>query len=201
MQTCKNNENCILNDVSNNYEKRLIKTISPVIKGIKSSEIISLPKNEENIESKLELLTNLYNRCYKIEGKVIPYSNNSIKVFIYNKSSLEKILHKKNIKKFLASYGYSMECTTEDYLNILYKKISRGSIPSEIGIFLGYPLKDVMGFMGINNLPLTKVNYWRIYGNADISDKLFNNIQKVKLSTEKLLTYKTPQQVLELLLN
>ncbi|GKX28384.1 hypothetical protein SH1V18_08640 [Vallitalea longa] len=200
MRTCINNKECIFNNVCSDYEKRLLKTISPVIKGIKPAEIISIPKNEDNMKGKLKLLISLINRCDKIKGKVINYSTKSYKVFIYNEISLEKILLRKNIVNFLAMCGYSTNYLLNDYLNGLYTKISKGQIPDEIGIFLGYPLKDVMGFMGVVNLPLTKVNYWRIYGDANISDKLFDNIQKVKQHTERLLIHKTPQQVFELLI-
>lgn len=201
MRTCINNKECILNHVCNDYEKRLVKTISPVINGIKPAEIISLPKKEEDVQGKLKLLTNMYNRCSKIKGEIINYSSKSIKVFIYNEYALKNILHKKNIINFLATCGYSPSYSLNDYLNKLFAKISMGQIPDEIGIFLGYPLKDVMGFMGVVNLPLTKVNYWRIYGDANISDKLYDNIQRVKHHTEKLLTHKTPQQVFELLIS
>ncbi|QUH28864.1 DUF3793 family protein [Vallitalea guaymasensis] len=201
MRTCKNNKECILNHVCNDYEKRLLKTISPVIKGIKPAEIISLPKSEENVRGKLKLLTTMYNNCSKIKGEIINYSSKSIKIFIYNEYALQKILHKKNIRNFLATCGYSPSYSLEDCLEKLFSRISMGKIPDEIGIFLGYPLKDVMGFMGVVNLPLTKVNYWRIYGDANISDRLYDNIQKVKHHTEKLLVHKTPQQVFELLIS
>jgi hypothetical protein len=201
MRTCKNNKKCILNNVCNDYEKRLLKTISPVIKGIKPAEIISLPKSEEDVEYKLKILTNMYRICDKIQGEIINYSSKSIKVFIYNEYALQNILHRKNIRNFLATCGYSLSYSLEDYLKELFAKISMGQIPDEIGIFLGYPLKDVMGFMGVINLPLTKVNYWRIYGDSNISDKLYDNIQKVKRHTEKLLLHKTPQQVFESLIS
>ncbi|WP_339366031.1 hypothetical protein, partial [Vallitalea maricola] len=71
MRTCQNNKECILNHVCNDYEKRLLKTISPVIKGIKPAEIISLPKSEENVRGKLKLLTTMYNKCNKIKGEII----------------------------------------------------------------------------------------------------------------------------------
>lgn len=200
MRTCINDKECIFNNICSNYQKRLLKTISPVIKGIKPAEIISIPKIENNMQDKLELLRSMIKRCDRIEGKVIDYSNKSYKVFIYNENSLENILHRKNIKKFLAKYGYNINYCLQDYLDTLYTKICKGEIPDEIGIFLGYPLKDVMGFMGVSDLPLTKINYWRIYGDANISDKLYDNIQKVKQNTEKLLIYKTPQQVFELLI-
>ncbi|SHK60846.1 Protein of unknown function [Tepidibacter formicigenes DSM 15518] len=51
--------------------------------------------------------------------------------------------------------------------------MKNGSIPDEIGVFLGYPLKDVMGFIGHPSLKLTKIKGWRVYGDSRLSDKRY----------------------------
>ena len=42
-------------------------------------------------------------------------------------------------------------------------------LPHEVGVFIGYPLKDVAGFM--QRIPATPVRHgaWRVYGGADES--------------------------------
>lgn len=40
-----------------------------------------------------------------------------------------------------------------------------GAIPHEIGFGLGYPCKDVLGFMGLVSLDQTAECGWRVYGN------------------------------------
>jgi hypothetical protein len=38
------------------------------------------------------------------------------------------------------------------------------AIPHEIGLALGYPAKDVLGYMGLQQLDFTACCGWRVYG-------------------------------------
>jgi hypothetical protein len=76
--------------------------------------------------------------------------------------------------------------------------VKKGKIPDEIGIFLGYPLKDVMGFIGHASLKLTKVNGWRVYGDPRISDEKHNDFRKAKEYVNGLLLHNSPSNILAL---
>ena len=60
-------------------------------------------------------------------------------------------------------------------------------MPHEIGVFLGYPLKDVMGFIGHPSLKLTKVNRWRVYGHTKVSDVISQRILAAKKQIKEQL--------------
>ena len=62
--------------------------------------------------------------------------------------------------------GYPREYNVETYLDELINRLESKEFPHEIGIFLGYPLKDVLGFMGYGKKELTEVKNWRIYGDV-----------------------------------
>ncbi|MBM7865619.1 DUF3793 family protein [Heliobacterium gestii] len=47
-----------------------------------------------------------------------------------------------------------------------------GKLPHEIGLALGYPLKDVLGYLGLSPLPKNHVCEWCIYGNVAPSLRL-----------------------------
>jgi hypothetical protein len=48
----------------------------------------------------------------------------------------------------------------------LKQRVANGATFShEIGLFIGYPAKDVAAFMGLIKLPLTCQGPWKIYGN------------------------------------
>ncbi|MBE6381939.1 MAG: DUF3793 family protein [Lentisphaerae bacterium] len=49
----------------------------------------------------------------------------------------------------------------------LRRRASVELIPHEVGVFIGYPLKDVAGFM--RHIPATPVHRgaWRVYGDAE----------------------------------
>ncbi|WP_255396957.1 DUF3793 family protein [Geobacter sp. DSM 9736] len=52
----------------------------------------------------------------------------------------------------------------EKTLSDLKSHLTGKSFPHEIGIFLGYSLKDVIGFMGWAPLPFTCQGPWKIFG-------------------------------------
>ena len=49
-------------------------------------------------------------------------------------------------------------------LDQLSLRFHGGQVPHEVGVILGYPLKDVAGFMGWVRLPVTGQGPWKIYG-------------------------------------
>ena len=89
-------------------------------------------------------------------------------VLFYNPSALASTLSEKGNRQWLASLGYPESGTAAEYLSELRHRFSGSTIPHEVGVFIGYPLKDVEGFM--RRLPATPLHgrhgAWRIYGDV-----------------------------------
>ncbi|MBZ4655301.1 MAG: hypothetical protein JG781_2660 [Peptococcaceae bacterium] len=95
-------------------------------------------------------------------------------VFFYHGKALAEVLKQKATLNFLQSLGYPQEFELDRYVQHLIKKIRlETEFPHEVGIFLGYPLKDVMGFMGYARLPLAGKKGWRYYGNPLYSQRVY----------------------------
>jgi hypothetical protein len=75
--------------------------------------------------------------------------------------------------EFLHVLNYPRFSNVDEYLIYLVEKIRFHDFPHEIGLFLGYPLKDVLGFMGLVTLPYVKTQGWRVYGDEHISDSFY----------------------------
>ncbi|MFK5926998.1 MAG: DUF3793 family protein [Desulfuromusa sp.] len=87
----------------------------------------------------------------------------SVLLLIYRFDLLERRLNGKTMKTFLLRHGYPQSLTLETTLQHLQKSFSDG-IPHEVGMFLGYPMKDVKGFMEQGPGPSQGRGMWRIYG-------------------------------------
>ena len=85
------------------------------------------------------------------------------------------------MRETLNSLGY-VYCTPEEALSHLSTRISYESFPHEIGFFLGYPVKDVLGFMGILNIPLTFNGPWKVYGEKQASLQVVKSHRSPKAS-------------------
>lgn len=60
---------------------------------------------------------------------------------------------------------------------------------------MGYPLKDVVGFMGYGNYELQKTKYWRVYGNTEISDRIYNNFLEDRKKMRDILEKKSLDKI------
>ncbi len=181
------------------YLTWLVEILAPVLVGSKPAELISLPKYDCQLRNKLEKIEKYFGMCQKILYRVFSYKDSSIKVLFYNPTILNFHLTERKNLKFLKSLGYPKEYTLYAYLKCLIDKIEKGSIPDEIGVFLGYPLKDIIGFMGHPSLKLTKVKGWRVYGDPRLSDMKFEEILKSKNKIRGLLNRYSPERVLFLI--
>ena len=101
-------------------------------------------------------------------------------VYFFKNNRLEKKLSQIKIKDFLNSYGYISCVSTGDYLNLLSQRF-RETCPDEIGIFLGYPLKDVMDFKDRDKKACKCTGYWKCFNNEKSSLEAFKRFDEVKL--------------------
>lgn len=165
----------LIKSVSSNtlYDCILCENIGTTILGIKSCEIINIPRC---MYKKLKDIDE--NIMIKVV-KVLP--NNKLKVLVINKSKLDYILKEKDANEVLVNLGYPKEYDLFVYINHLMNKLSfDNDFPHEIGIFLGYSLKDVLGYMGLLDIPYQKTLGWYIYGDVEESEILYNEICTTK---------------------
>lgn len=86
-------------------------------------------------------------------------------VFFYRPEVLRRHLEYGGTRRFLRRLGYPVDKGPEECLQTLKERFC-GRCPHEIGLFLGIPLKDVMGFMGLSREPLSCRGEWCVFGDA-----------------------------------
>lgn len=118
-----------------------------------------------------------------------------------HRGSLNSTLRQTPVLIFLKGLHYPNEYSLEEYVQILVQKIQSSDFPHEIGVFLGYPLKDVLGYLGHPALKLTEIKGWRYYGHRKLSActyKKFKEARKrAKVILETLETKQAPEEILK----
>ena len=100
-------------------------------------------------------------------------------VLFFNQNKLDELLRNESVNKFLSECGYEFDSI--DYvLDMLRRRYATVGCPPEIGVFLGIPLKDVKGFMGLNSLRNTKCGMWQIYGDPAASEERMNEYRSAR---------------------
>lgn len=181
------NKKCCENKSNSLYIKRILEMLGAVILGSKPAEIINVPGSKEDKKIKLSKIEAFFSNCSRITYRIITTHDGGKRVLFINEKSMEKVLVNKRCINFLKFVGYSSDYELNDYMDELVFRLQSEEFPHEIGVFLGYPLKDVLGFMGYWKNELVEVKNWRIYGDKEISYEVYNNFMRDKAIMKEMI--------------
>jgi len=113
----------------------------------------------------------------------------SVLLFLFRRSELIALLAQKSVDIILRKAGYVELDDLDKTLAQLQSRFTEGNFPHEIGVFLGYPLKDVVGFMGWAQLPFSLQGPWKIFGDPRKSLSLAEIHRKCRSHKAHQLNY------------
>ena len=158
-------------------ELQIVLQCAPTIAGLKTSNLLIVPREQED---KVRFVL----RYSGLLGYRLVYDRKRVIFLVFNKGMLMAYLAKKEVREFLAQYGYrtdafgySLRFFQERYEAFI---LSRKEFPHEMGVFLGYPLCDVKGFITHGGDEFEISGYWKVYDKAAEKQKLFEKFDYVK---------------------
>lgn len=164
-------------------ETQLAFQCAPLIAGLKTSNLLIIPK--ENVPKVKRILNRTvlsYFILYVGEEKTI--------LLVYDASSLGEYLGRKKVKNLLLQWGYEengmrvwLYLLRERYTKYVEKRVN---FPHEMGLFLGYPVEDVVGFIENSGKNSLYSGYWKVYGDVSEKIKLF---EKFDMAKENLIQF------------
>lgn len=144
-----------------------------VLAGIKPSTLINLPDRPRRCGKNLFSIWKEFGQALimesSLEGIVLVERPGSLLLLLYDREAMCRLLSKRGVKAMLRRAGYEGDVDTDMLLTEFGSRFASGAVPHEIGIILGYPLKDVAGFMGLSRREFSCQGPWRIYGNPSES--------------------------------
>ncbi|ONI37620.1 hypothetical protein AN639_09775 [Candidatus Epulonipiscium fishelsonii] len=166
--------NCALNKI-------ICEKFGVLLSGVKSLEIFTIP-----IES-YKIILNIQS---DVKVRIVKSTEDSIQLLLYSPNDLNKLLLSENRVKYLIELGYPTEYTLDSYMDFLINKIrEEATFPHEIGFFLGYTMKDVLAYMGMDDSPYVKTLGWNMYGDTNESELLYYKRKHVSQQIRLLLNY------------
>ena len=88
-------------------------------------------------------------------------------------------MQRKDVRVFLRQCGYDLSGGMESVICQLARRLClRADFPHEIGIFLGYPLRDVVGFICNKGQNYSCCGHWKSYGDAEQAQQTFDAYKK-----------------------
>jgi len=165
--------------VNKTFESRLVEQGAPTLAGIKPGSLF--PYASENRENVSEILDH-WNGSLAGKGiclRRLSGNGNRHLLLIYRPKDLERILRNQNAALFLKESGYCGCGKPEDYIDLLSRRTNAAPpFPHEIGVFLGYPLSDVIGFIENEGKNACCCGYWKVYGERDSAERCFRRFDK-----------------------
>lgn len=169
--------------------KYLMLKLAPVLVKLKPASLLPLCNCEksgrENHYDLWEKQKGDIARELGISFKELKDTSRGKQMLFYNPEVLFGTITQPENLAYLERFGYSFCSTVEDYLELLKRRFcasegNRFSFPHEIGIFLGYPLKDVKGFIERGSVFPIKRGRWLVFGKPEESIQLMQIHKKAE---------------------
>ena len=146
--------------------------IAPTLAGIKPSSLMTFINHKREMLNlwdryKDEITAELKVRYYELRRK-----DDRVIVLFYQDEILANCLSVWKNKSFLKDQGYGELQRVEDGLGLLEKRFEK-ECPHELGIFLGYPVEDVIAFIESKGAPCLACKYWKVYQDVENALKTF----------------------------
>jgi hypothetical protein len=126
-----------------------------------------------------------------LSWRILVQKDDRLTILLYHKESLESYMHQPKVKSFLRSVGY--EALSLPYIlnefTLRYEKYmkEKEGFPHEMGLLLGYPIEDVVGFIQHNGEHSLYTGYWKVYKDKEEKLRLFESYENAKESLIQLL--------------
>ena len=173
---------------NNVLEKYIIDLCSPTLVSLKTASLINCYFiNEKQLEKDMAELNLLLNgKGIKIQ--TLRKSKKSVLIYVYRIDMLAKDLMKPGVKEVLTYYGYD-STEPEKAIEKLKMRLSETTeFPHEIGLFLGYPVGDVVGFIKNKGKNFKCCGCWKVYCDqceAERRFELFNKCTRIYMEQWK----------------
>ena len=161
-------------------ERYLVEHCSPTLASIKTANLFTFTyHSSEEVTQYIED----WNKKFQPKGvsiTILRNRNQKALLYVYRPEKLNADLKRRGVPEFLQQYGYK-EFTAEYGIEVLKSKFAKSEVfPHEIGLFLGYPLDDVIGFIENAGKNSKCSGCWNVYCNECETMKLFSQFKKCK---------------------
>lgn len=179
-------------------KKALIEHASPTLAGIKTANMFNYSfESLTTLQNELQQLNEEFNHK-GLYFEVLRYRAKTVLLYVYRKNRLVQDLKDEKTKQLLHEAGYNNPIEVVACLDFLKQRLSSSDeFPHEIGVFLGYPIEDVLGFIKHCGLNCKCCGYWKVYGDEQKAKHLFCQFTQCRKIYKKL--YLTGQSINQLI--
>lgn len=162
------------------FEAEMVHICAPTLAGLKPGSIFSIrSSNREDTEKKIEAWNHRLN-IFGLHLCLLSCTPKSpvMNVYLYRPARIRHILSDPGVQNLLGQHGYE-EFDLDSCISRLSDRLNRlDGFPHEIGIFLGYPLEDVAGFIENRGQNCLHCGHWKVYSQVEEAIACFERYEK-----------------------
>lgn len=158
-------------------ETQIVLQCAPLLTGVKISNLLTVASDRKQEAEGLFEGTAV--SCYMLYE-----SGEKTTFLLYLRSGLTEYLAKEDVKRLMERFGYHamkleriLERVSEKYTSHMD---GTGGFPHEIGLLLGYPPADVLGFIRNNGQNYLCTGYWKVYSNQSECKRIFRGYSQAR---------------------
>lgn len=159
-------------------DEMIIRHCAPTLAGIKTGCMFSY-KFESRQEMK-KCIRKLNRMLGKKGLRVLPLrtSGTLTLIYVFRPNQLAQDLLDGTARALLESCGYTYDCAPKCVVHLVQRLSRSEDFPHEIGLFLGYPPVDVLGFIENNACGYKYSGLWKVYGDEEYARSLFDSYKQ-----------------------
>lgn len=166
--------------MAHSFEESFVRNCAATLAGHKCGSLFSYHKGEgENVSEALGAVEKMI-ESKGVRVRLLRECENGALIYVYRPAMLEKRLARGEVRIFLEKRGYA-GLTMDECINALARRVHCGEeFPHEIGVFLDYPLEDVVGYIENRGDRALCAGCWKAYSNADEAQRRFALYRKCR---------------------
>ncbi|MDD3429197.1 MAG: DUF3793 family protein [Oscillospiraceae bacterium] len=159
-------------------EELVIRHCSPTLAGLKTGNLFSCSFASSHLLK--DEIRQLNKRLVPKGLRVLPLRcrQNKALIYIFRPAKLKKDFTHSLTRQLLQTQGYTCTSPEKCVLKLTDKLQSSDAFPHEIGLFLGYPPEDVLGFIENKACNYKCCGCWKVYCNEEQAKNLFAKYKK-----------------------
>lgn len=181
------------------FFRHLTYQVSAVLQGVKPAELVTLKNRVCDCigiwtRCKVEILAALRLDCVQLRTR-----EDSISLLFYSPTLLQGRIEALRGHRLLRMHAYPVKAGLPMILNRLAQRFSEETVPHEVGLFLGYPERDVEAFVQ-GRQDHCFCRYWKVYHDPVEAHKMMERIDQARcLAAEMLSKYEAWHAAVEAL--
>ena len=158
----------------------LVEHCAPTFAGLKTGNLFRI--SYADIEAFREELRRLNGILKKKGLRAVPVRMTAefALVYLYRPDFLKRDLGSEEATCLLKSLGYEPQSVNRSVAFLARMMREKEAFPHEIGLFLGYPPEDVLGFMKSSREGVKCVGCWKVYGDEARARAAFWRFQRCR---------------------